>query len=161
MDEIAADLIDLLDALEIDRAHVVGLSYGGGVAQTACARRPERFASLALLATTDHPFAAFAERARSAEVGGMEAQVIPSLTRWFTSEDLAVNGWGVRYARERVRRALPSDWAAARRAFEGLDVQDRLSGFTTPTLVLAGERDGSTTENHDGDRRAHFRFDIP
>jgi 3-oxoadipate enol-lactonase len=29
----------------------------------------------------------------------MEAQVVPSLTRWFTPEDLAVNGWSVRHAR--------------------------------------------------------------
>jgi 3-oxoadipate enol-lactonase len=145
MDDIAADLIALLDALELEQAHVVGLSYGGGVAQTACVRRPERFASLALLATTDIPFPTFEDRARSAEVDGMEAQVIPSLTRWFTAEDLAVNGWGVRYARERVRRARSTDWAAAWRAFEGLDVQARLNEFSAPTLVLAGELDSSTT----------------
>jgi 3-oxoadipate enol-lactonase len=50
MDDIAADLIAALDALELEQAHVVGLSYGGGVAQTAAVRDPGRFASLALLA---------------------------------------------------------------------------------------------------------------
>jgi 3-oxoadipate enol-lactonase len=45
---------------------------------------PERFLSLALLATTDFPFAAFEDRARSAEGDGMEAQVVPSLPPWFT-----------------------------------------------------------------------------
>jgi 3-oxoadipate enol-lactonase len=145
MDEIAADLIRVLDVLELERAHVVGLSYGGGVAQTAAVRCPERFASLALLATTDFPFAAFEDRARSGEEEGMEAQVVPSLTRWFTLDDLAVNGWGVRYARERVRRTDAVDWAAAWRSFQGLDVQDRLRTFRGPALVLAGEHDASTT----------------
>ncbi len=145
MADTAADLVGVLDAVGAGRAHVVGLSYGGGIAQTAAVRHPERFQSLALLATTDYPFDAFEGRARSAEADGMHAQVVPSLTRWFTPEGLAAGGWGVRYARERVLRANPADWAAAWRAFKGLDVQDRLGAFDVPTLVLAGERDVSTT----------------
>ncbi|GIH12463.1 alpha/beta fold hydrolase [Rugosimonospora africana] len=145
MADTAADLVGVLDAVGVDRAHVVGLSYGGGVAQTAAVTHPERFASLALLATTDHPFDAFESRARAAEDSGMAAQVVPSLTRWFTAEALAVNGPGVRYARERVLRGNPADWAAAWRAFAGVDVQGRLAGLDKPTLVLAGERDASTT----------------
>jgi 3-oxoadipate enol-lactonase len=145
MNDTAADLIGVLDALGLDRAHVVGLSYGGGIAQTAAVAQPARFASLALLATTDHPFEAFEGRARSGEVDGQEAQVIPSLTRWFTPGALAVDGWGVRYARERVLRGNATDWAAAWRAFKGLDVQDRLATFEPPTLVLAGDADASTT----------------
>jgi 3-oxoadipate enol-lactonase len=145
MDDTASDLIGVLDALGLNRAHVVGLSFGGGVAQTAATHHPERFESLALLATTDYPFDAFEGRARSGESDGMDAQVVPSLTRWFTAGALAANGWGVRYARERVRRGYPEDWAASWRAFKGLDVQNRLSGFAAPTLVLAGELDASTT----------------
>jgi 3-oxoadipate enol-lactonase len=145
MSDTAADLLAVLDALELDRAHVVGLSYGGGIAQTAAVAAPDRFESLALLATTDHPFTAFEARARSAETDGMEAQVVPSLTRWFTAGALAVNGWGVRYAREHVRRGDPADWAASWRAFEGLDVQGRLATLEVPSLVLVGELDASTT----------------
>jgi 3-oxoadipate enol-lactonase len=145
MDDAARDLIGVIDALGAETAHVVGLSYGGGIAQQAAVAHPERFASLSLLATTDHPFEAFEDRARSGEVDGMAAQVVPSLTRWFTPEGLAIGGWGVRYARERVLRGDPVDWAASWRAFKGLDVQDRLGTLTVPTLVLAGERDASTT----------------
>jgi 3-oxoadipate enol-lactonase len=145
MDDTAADLVGVLDALGLDRAHVAGLSFGGGIAQTAAKSHPEHFESLALLATTDYPFDAFEGRARSGETDGMEAQVVPSLTRWFTPDALATNGWGVRYARERVRRAYPEDWAASWRAFKGLEVQNRLAGFEAPTLVLAGELDASTT----------------
>jgi 3-oxoadipate enol-lactonase len=145
MADIAADLLGVLDALDLDRAHVVGLSYGGGIVQTAATSNPERFESLALLATTYYPFDTFEARARSAETDGMDAQVVPSLTRWFTPAALAVNGWGVRYARERVRRGNPADWAAAWRSFKGLDVQDRLGMLDIRTLVLAGELDASTT----------------
>jgi 3-oxoadipate enol-lactonase len=145
MNDTASDLFDVLDALGLDHAHVVGLSYGGGIAQTAAVRAPERFSSLALLATTDYPFETFEGRARAGEVDGMDAQVIPSLTRWFTPGAVATNDWGVRYARERVRRGDPNDWAASWRAFAGLDVQGRLAGFPAPTLILVGEADASTT----------------
>ena len=79
---------------DIDRAHVVGLSYGGGIAQTAAVAHLERFLSLALLATTDYPFDAFEARASSGKVDGMQARVVPSLTRWFTPAALALDGWG-------------------------------------------------------------------
>ncbi|GAA3438134.1 alpha/beta fold hydrolase [Kutzneria kofuensis] len=145
MADTARDLIGVLDAIGVERAHVVGLSFGGGIAQTAAVAAPERFASLALLATTDVPFDAFEGRASSGETDGMAAQVAPSLTRWFTANALAVNGESVQYARERVLGGNSTDWAAAWRAFKGLDVRGRLAGLGLPTLVLAGEHDVSTT----------------
>lgn len=71
MTDTGADLLAVLDALDLDRAHVVGLSYGGGIAQAAAVAAPDRFASLALLATTDHPFPAFEDRAVAAEKEGI------------------------------------------------------------------------------------------
>ena len=43
-------LVALLDALELERPHVVGLSWGGSVAQRLAARYPERVDHLMLLA---------------------------------------------------------------------------------------------------------------
>ena len=145
MADTARDLLGVLDAIGVERAHVVGLSFGGGIAQTAAVAAPERFASLSLLATTDFPFDAFEGRASAGESDGMAAQVAPSLTRWFTADALAVNGESVQYARERVLGGNATDWAAAWRAFKGLDVQGKLAGLGVPTLVLAGGADVSTT----------------
>jgi pimeloyl-ACP methyl ester carboxylesterase len=46
------DVARLLDALAIERAHLVGLSMGGGIAQAVAARHPERVATLTLIATS-------------------------------------------------------------------------------------------------------------
>src|SRR3954471_5682854 len=46
LDDMADDGIRLLDALGIDKAHVVGASMGGMIAQVMAARRPDRVLSL-------------------------------------------------------------------------------------------------------------------
>ncbi|KAA2253867.1 alpha/beta fold hydrolase [Solihabitans fulvus] len=144
MADTARDLVGVLDALGLDRAHVVGLSLGGAIAQAAAVAYPERVESLALLATVDVTFPeAFEARAVAAEAHGMRAMVASTLTRWFTADALAENGWGVRYARERLLRFDPADWAAMWRAYRTLDVRGRLGEFSAPTLVLAGGADAA------------------
>lgn len=144
MTVLADDLRDVLDAEGLGAAHIVGLSYGGGIAQTFAARHPDAVLSLALVATTGRPFDAFTRRAADVERDGAAAQVASSLSRWFTPEGLSENGWGVRYARECVRRGDPVQVAAAWRAFSRLDVAGALSDWDRPTLVLCGEADAST-----------------
>ena len=40
--DLAVDLIELLDALQLDRAHVLGISLGGMIAQRLAVDHPER-----------------------------------------------------------------------------------------------------------------------
>ena len=52
LDDCADDAAALLDALDIDRAVVVGYSMGGATAQLLWQRHPERVAGLVLCSTT-------------------------------------------------------------------------------------------------------------
>ena len=49
LDDMADDTVGLMDALGIDRAHVVGLSLGGMIAQCTALRHPQRVRSLAIM----------------------------------------------------------------------------------------------------------------
>ena len=49
---LTGDVLRILDALDVDRAHLVGLSMGGGIAQEVAARHPDRVATLTLVATS-------------------------------------------------------------------------------------------------------------
>jgi pimeloyl-ACP methyl ester carboxylesterase len=53
--DMAADTVGLLDALGIERVHLVGMSMGGMIAQTVAARHPARVLSLtSIFSTTGH-----------------------------------------------------------------------------------------------------------
>jgi 3-oxoadipate enol-lactonase len=145
MNVLADDLHHLMKLEGLVSAHIVGLSYGGAIAQTFAVSHPDAVDSLTLAATTDRPFASFEDRAAAVERDGTAAQVAPSLTRWFTPAALAENVAGVRYARECVLRGDPNQVAAAWRAFTTLDTAERIRRFDKPMLVLAGELDASTT----------------
>ena len=51
-DDLVADPVAILDALGIDRAHLVGLSMGGALVQRIVVEHPERVRSIALLSTS-------------------------------------------------------------------------------------------------------------
>ncbi len=52
LDDMVQDTLGLMDALKIERAHVVGASMGGMIAQILAARRPERVRSLTSMMST-------------------------------------------------------------------------------------------------------------
>jgi pimeloyl-ACP methyl ester carboxylesterase len=51
-DELFADALGILDHLGVERAHLVGLSMGGAIAQVIAIEHPERVASLTLMSTS-------------------------------------------------------------------------------------------------------------
>ena len=56
LDDMALDVIDLLDELHIDSAHVVGISMGGMIAQNVTANHPHRSRSLtSIMSSTGSP----------------------------------------------------------------------------------------------------------
>lgn len=55
LEDMADDTVGLLDALGIDRAHLVGASMGGMIAQTVALRHPDRVRSLTSIMSTPSP----------------------------------------------------------------------------------------------------------
>jgi pimeloyl-ACP methyl ester carboxylesterase len=73
LEEMAEDVVGLLDVTGIDRAHVVGASMGGMIAQTMAITHPHRMRSLvSVMSTTGKPGVLISEpRALRALFGGV------------------------------------------------------------------------------------------
>ena len=88
IDDLADDVIALLDGLGVERAHIVGLSLGGMTAMRLAARNPERVDRLVLLCTGAQlpPAEAWLERAATVREYGSGAVAEAVVARWFTQE---------------------------------------------------------------------------
>lgn len=147
LDELSAaadELAEILGALGLDRVAVAGLSMGGAIAQEFCLRHPTKASQLILVATLAKGLSIFEERAKIAEVGGMQAVVEATLERWFRQSDIEQDIEAVRYARSSVLHQPVGAWAAAWRALARFDARERLSYLDVPVLCIAGECDVST-----------------
>ena len=152
MADYAADAAALLDHVGWDTCAVVGISFGGMVAQELAVTHPERIERLALLCTSpggdggaSYPLHELADL-DPAERAAIATRILD--TR-FTPE------WLADHAGDRTIAALMAARGSAERSAEQRrgeaeqlgarrhhDVWDRLSRVSCPTLVAAGRYDG-------------------
>jgi 3-oxoadipate enol-lactonase len=144
-DEMADEVIRLLDHLNVQKAGFVGLSLGGMVGQCLGIKAPHRFSALVLAETNartpDNLKDMWRQRITAVTGGGMETQVEGSVSRWFTPEFRAQAPLTVEWIAGLVRRTHPLGFMACCRAIENLDYFDRLGEIKVPTLALAGAND--------------------
>ena len=143
-EDFAAAMTALLDALDIERAHVCGLSLGGIIAMRIALDAPERIAGLVLADTfAVHPEGRAIHDgsvAASREMG-MRALAEARVDRLLGSEPPE----GLRAAVvETMARIDPAAYALGARAVWLADLSDAVGAIRHPTLVLCGEEDAVT-----------------
>jgi pimeloyl-ACP methyl ester carboxylesterase len=161
LEELVADAVAVLDAGGIDRAHVVGSSLGGVVAQQLAIHHPERVASLVLAATwarSDRALRALFSTWRwAAERAGSLADVLQVAY----ASTFAADAWNSGLVDRRIADAEAAalrtgdSWRSARAAFVWTswaalehDGTGGLPGVAAPALVIAGARDVALAAHH-------------
>jgi len=144
IDEMARDVLAVIDALGVEHAHVAGLSIGGLVAQSLASQAAERVASLVLCDTAMAipPPDMWRERARIARTQGLEPLAEPVMARWVTPgfmDQPAAAG-----LRAMLLRTAPEGYAGAAEAIAAADLAAATKRLRQPTLILVGERDEAT-----------------
>jgi 3-oxoadipate enol-lactonase len=145
--ELADDVLHTLDALGAHTVDLAGLSLGGAVAQHIAATSPDRVASLTLLSTSSRfgTREAWTERAATVRTSGTDGLVSGLAGRWITYERAQKDPALLRCLGQMVRRTDREGYAACADALAEWDGTDLLSAIASPTLVLGGVDDQSTT----------------
>ncbi len=150
IDDLADDLLALLDRLELGRAHLVGLSLGGMTSMRLAARNPERIETLTLLCTSAllGPAQNWLDRAATVRSDGTGAVADTVVTRWFSPGFLTAEPNQVAYYRDMIAATPPAGYAACCEAVAAMDLRAELPAISAPTLVIAGLQDPATPPAH-------------
>jgi len=152
MDFFADTVVQFMDALEVDRAHIVGLSMGGQVALTLALAHPERLDRLVLFSpagietfTDEQGGALKSVYTPRAILAAPEAALQQNIAMNFSTYDSTRFGWLLE--QRLALSALPDAEAYAEanaRSVAGMvdgPVAHRLDEIAAPTLVLYGADD--------------------
>lgn len=150
-----ADVAELLDFLDVERADIAGVSFGAEVAMLFAALHPSRVSRLTVISATDYTTAAM--RADAAELSTIAERDPAELFR-----RVARSTWSAAWLakqppdfieqRAKQMSALPPAFfagaAAIIRLLESLDLREHLGRITAPTLVIGGAEDAVFPAEH-------------
>jgi pimeloyl-ACP methyl ester carboxylesterase len=147
--DMAGDVLGVLDAAGVARAHVLGVSLGGAVAQELALAAPDRVASLHLHGTWAGPdpwLRAVMEAFRTARRRLPPEEFVRALLPWvFTARAYAERpeliALVVQHALEHPRPPPLHGYLRQAEAALAHDARARLGAVRCPTLVSVGEED--------------------
>jgi 3-oxoadipate enol-lactonase len=144
---MADDALQVLDEAGVGRAHVVGTSLGGMVAQELALARSERVDRLVLACTTPGGAGAFPLPQRTLALIAEAPSLAPEIAlRRFVENALADDApeelVGRIYAHRLASPPDPAGWQAQAAAGASFDALDRIGDIGAPTLILHGTADG-------------------
>lgn len=146
IEDLAGDVLALLDALDLPRVSYCGVSLGGMVGMWLAGHAPERVERLVLCCTTASftdpgPWLERAAAVRAAGTGSIAPSVVG---RWFTPAFREAHP-DVAPAFEAGLSAVDNEgYAACCEALASLDLRSVLPAIGAPTAVVAGVHDEAT-----------------
>jgi len=148
LEELADDVIAVMDNLNIDKAHWVGLSVGGMIGQSLLLRFPERFISATLSDTAStQPAAAkpiWNSRINAVQTDGLGSIVDATMERWFTPGFIEKGGPSVDAVRTQLENTSDEGYVACCHAIMNLNYIDQLGSINTPVSLIVGAQDIAT-----------------
>ncbi len=151
--QLGLDLLALLDTLQIERAHICGLSLGGMVALWFAAHNPDRvaravFANTAARIGTEEIWEARIDAVRK---GGMAAVRDAVLARFLSEKFRQQHPERTQQVAEMIEAINPIGYIGSCAALLDADLRGMVSAIHSPSLILAGELDASTPPAQSGE----------
>ncbi|MGD9228456.1 MAG: 3-oxoadipate enol-lactonase [Desulfobacterales bacterium] len=148
LEQLVDDAIGLLDGLDIDRVHWVGLSMGGMIGQGIALHHSSKLESLVLADTAaiipDEAQPVWQERINAVRDQGMPAVAESTLERWFTPNYLKQNLPEIEQIRRQILATPVAGYIGCSEAIRRLNYLEQLSAIQIPTLIMVGADDPGT-----------------
>lgn len=147
LSHLGEDVLDIMDALNIQKAHFCGISMGGITALWLGIHAPERFASITVAnsAAKIGQVDAWLTRADQVERDGLSDLVKTTHTRWFSEQFDYQNNALAQQTIQSLATTPAKGYANACRALAYADVRAELTQLNIPTLLICGTLDPITT----------------
>jgi 3-oxoadipate enol-lactonase/4-carboxymuconolactone decarboxylase len=147
IEDLAAGVLDAVDALGHERFAIAGLSLGGAVAQELAITWPQRLSGVAVLCSAPRigEPSGWRDRAVVVRRSGTGSLVGGLAERWFTPAFTAADPDTVGRVLAGVAATDDESYALCCEALGGWDVRDRIAGLTVPVLAVRGEHDPVAT----------------
>jgi 3-oxoadipate enol-lactonase/4-carboxymuconolactone decarboxylase len=144
--ELANDVIQLMDKLNIEAAYFCGLSMGGLIGQYLGINHPNRFKKIVLSNTgakigDDERWNG---RIGTISKNGMQAIVDDTMERWFTEEFRSQNSERVAQTKAMFLRSDVDGYSNCCCAIRDADFREKLQSLSVETLVITGDEDPVT-----------------
>jgi len=146
IEQLAADALAILDALDVERAHLCGLSLGGTLGQWLALHAPERLLSLTLADTAARLGTAegWQTRGDAARAGGTASIADMSVTRFFSDRFRQSEPAIVERFRQGLIATADQGFAGCCAVLRDGDFTADLGAIAVPTLVICGKDDVPT-----------------
>ena len=147
IERFGRDALAILDDLNIEKVHWCGLSMGGMVGQWLGANAPERMNKIILANTTCHfpDPANWLNRIKAVKEGGLAAIADTVIAGWLTADFREREPQATANLKAMLLACPVAGYLACCEALARLDQRDLLPKIKSPTLVIAGRHDMSTT----------------
>lgn len=145
IDDFVSDHIAVLDQIGCSRAHTIGFSLGGLIAQAIAARYPDRVDHLVVIGsvagrTAEEQRAALLRLKNITERGPVEVAA-ESVYRWYSATFVSQNPWIRDATLDRMGRLDAKAYSLAYRVLATTDLIEELPRITAPTLAITGDDD--------------------
>ena len=146
VENLGADLLGLLDGLEIAQADFCGLSMGGVIGQWLALHAPHRLRKLVLADTAAKIGTAeiWNGRVATVEREGLGAVIPGTLERWFTVPFRDSHPAVIAKTEVMVRGTPSEGYRACCGALRDADFRESVKTIAVPTLLIAGTSDPVT-----------------
>jgi 3-oxoadipate enol-lactonase len=147
IEQLARDVLTLLDELRFNRVYFCGLSMGGQIGMWLALNAPDRLQKLVLCNTAAKIGTPemWNTRIETVRKGGMKSVSAAVIGRWFSVDYRTKYSDKVDKIQRTFESTDPRGYIGSCHALREFDARETIAAIHLPTLVIAGTHDAATT----------------